>query len=158
MESRNPETLVSYAAGELDLETAQALEQHLASCSHCRAVAAEQAALWKALDKWQAPSVSLDFDRRLYRRMEEEARRSFWQRMAHPFRPMLLRQFVPLTVSAGLLLMVGLILEHPHKVATASHRAEAVRAEQVERTLDDLELLQQFSAAQTASADHADAM
>ena len=44
MENRNQEMLVAYAAGELDRETAAAVERHLAACPACRSLAAEQAA------------------------------------------------------------------------------------------------------------------
>ena len=66
-----------------------------------------------------------------------------------------LRQALPLTASAGLLLMAGLLLQHPTPVAPA---APIVRANQVERTLDDLELLRHFNAADTDQSPHPDAM
>jgi len=85
MESHNPEMLVAYAAGELDAATAEAFERHMAECAGCRSVAGEQTALWKALDAWEAPPVSLDFDRRLYRRIDEEAGVSWRQRFSRAF-------------------------------------------------------------------------
>src|ERR1700693_6023091 len=110
IESRNPEMLVAYAAGELDLETTQALELHMAGCPDCRSMAAGQTAVWKALDAWEAPLVSPDFDRRLYRRIGQGTRLSWWERLTRPFRPMPLRQLLPLTATAGLLLVAGLRL------------------------------------------------
>ena len=101
--------LMAYAAGTLDPSTAAALEQHLAVCAACRSLADEQIAMWKALDIWEAPSVSPDFDRRLYSRIDSEVRLSWWERLARPFRPMPLRQTLPLAASACLLLMAGLI-------------------------------------------------
>ena len=131
IESRNPEMLVAYAAGELDLETARALERHLAGCAACRSVAADQAAVWKALDAWEAPAVSPDFNRRLYRRIEQGVRLSWWERLTRTFRPMPLRQALPLTATAGLLLMAGLLLQHPTPVAPARtarrNRARRIR-------------------------------
>lgn len=149
--------LVAYTAGELDLATARALEAHLAGCPACRSLAAEQAAVWTALDAWEAPPISPDFDRRLYRRIEQEARFPWWARLARPFRLMPLRQALPLTATAGLLLMAGLLLRHP-ATAPVPTRAESVRAEQVERTLDDLELLRQFTPAGSAESGHSDAL
>lgn len=145
MEMGNPELLVAYAAGQLDLEAKMKLERHLAGCPKCRSLAAEQAALWKALDAWEAPPVSPDFDRRLYRRIHEEVRHSWWERVSRPFRPMPLRQALPLTATACLLLMASLLVKHPGNLHPVEPRAETVRVEQVERTLDDLELLDQFS-------------
>ena len=155
----NPELLLAYAAGRLDLTTTGALEQHLAGCAACRSVAAGQIAVWKALDAWEAPAVSPDFDRRLYRRIEQEGPLSWWDRLARPFRAMPLRQALPLTASAGLLLMAGLILHRDSGPITpvAPHR-EIVRAKQVERTLDDLDLLRQFGASGSAEGVHRDAV
>lgn len=158
IESRNPEMLVAFAAAELDLETAGALERHLAACPACRSLAAEQAAVWKALDAWEAPPVSPDFDQRLYRRIGGDAPASWWQRVTSLFRPLPLRRALPLTAIAGLLLMAGLLLQHQGKVAPVEPRGESVRAKQVETTLDDLELLQQFGAAGSAESGHPDAM
>ncbi|MGA2591452.1 MAG: zf-HC2 domain-containing protein [Bryobacteraceae bacterium] len=147
IESRNPEMLVAYPAGELDLETASAVERHLAQCPACRSLAADQATVWKALDAWEAPRIALDFDQRLFRRIREEVRFSWWERISRPFRPLPFRQALPLTVSACLLLMAGLVLQHPGKIGLVKPRHETVRLDQVERTLDDLELLRQVGMA-----------
>jgi anti-sigma factor RsiW len=158
IQSRNPETLVAYAAGTLNPETARALEGHLADCADCRSMAAEQTAVWKALDAWEAPEVSCDFDRRLYGRIDREVRFSWWERCTRLFRAMPLRQAVPLTASAGLLLMAGLLLEHPGPSVGVRPRAEIVRANQVERTLDDLDLLRQFGTPEPTESVDRDAM
>ena len=159
IESRNPEMLVAYAAGELDLETARAVEQHLDGCANCRAKAADQAAVWNALDAWEAPPVSPDFNRRLYGRIEQGVPISWWERLTRPFRPMPLRQALPLAATAALLLMAGVILQHSGPLAPAAvPPSQTVRADQVESTLDDLDLLRQFGAANSAEGAHPDAM
>jgi anti-sigma factor RsiW len=159
IEDHNPEILIAHAAGTLDPVTARALEQHLGGCSACRSLAAAQAALWKALDVWEAPAVSPDFDRRLYRRIEQQVRLSWWERMVRPFRAMPLSQALPLTASAGLLLMAGLILQrNPGPPQVAPPHGEVVRANQVERTLDDLDLLLQFGTSDSAKSGHHNAM
>ncbi|HUO30579.1 MAG TPA: zf-HC2 domain-containing protein [Bryobacteraceae bacterium] len=158
MESHNPEMLVAYAAGQLNQEALAAFEKHLSGCPACSATAADQMAVWQALDVWEAPSVPSDFDRRLYGRIDAEQRLTWWERLARPFHPLMLRRILPLTATAALLLMAGLILERPAAVAPATKGAESVRAEQVERTLDDLELLGQFSAARPGTQEYRDAM
>jgi len=158
MESRNPEMLVAYSAGELDPETASALERHLAGCPACRLLAADQAAVWKALDAWETPRIALDFDQRLFRRIREEVRFSWWERISRPFRPMPFRQALPLTVSACLLLMAGLVLQHPGRIGPVEPRHETVRLDQVERTLDDLELLRQVGMANQPESGNSNAM
>lgn len=147
LEHRNSELLVAYAAGELDVESARALERHLDGCAACDSLAAEQAAVWKALDAWEAPPVSLDFDQRLDRRVRAEVRFSWWERLWRPLRPVPIWQALPLAAAACMLLIGGLILRFPGKVGPAAPRAETVRVDQVERTLDDLELLRQFGVA-----------
>ena len=72
----------------------------------------------EALDAWEAMPVSTDFDRRLYRRIEEEkARATWWSRLVRPFRPMfeapLMSRSVPLAAAACLLVLAGVILERP---------------------------------------------
>jgi anti-sigma factor RsiW len=157
IESHNPEMLVAYAGARLDARRAQVLEQHLAECEACRTLAGEQQALWTVLDTWQAPACSPDFDRRLYRRIDAEMRVSWWQRAFRPFRIIPLRRVLPVTAMAGMLLIAGLVMRNPGRVG-AGHAGEAVRADQVERTLHDLELLRQFSSASSSEGGHADAM
>ena len=147
MEQRNSELLVGYAAGELDPETARALERHLETCAVCHALAAGQVAVWEALDTWETPPVSPDFDRRFYHRVREEVRFSWWERLWRPFRPIPVFHALPLAAAACMLLIGGLILQHPGKIGPVEPRRETVRVDQVERTLDDLELLRQFAVA-----------
>lgn len=159
IESRHPEMLLAYAGGELGMDAARALELHLATCDACSSVVTEQVAVWKALDEWEPPVISADFNRRLYGRIEEGLRRSWWQRLTSPLREMPLRQALPLSATLGLLLMAGLILQHPDSLAPAPKpQGKIVRAEQVEKTLDDLDLLRQFDSPKSAESGHTDAM
>jgi len=158
MEDRNPEKLVAYAAGELDRETGAAIERHLSACPACRSKVAGQVALWNALDIWEAPPVSPDFDRRLYRRIREQVRLSWWERLARPFRPMPLRQALPLGAAACLLVIASFLVQQPDKLAPVQPSSEVVQADQVERTLDDLELLRQFGTANQAETPPFDTM
>ena len=134
LESRHPEILVDYAAGALDPEATHALEEHLADCVRCRSMAAEQKAVWLALDAWEAPAASPNFDRRLYSRIAAGVHFSWWERVA------------------------GLILQHPRLEAPRVEQHEIVRANQLEKTLDDLELLRQFATSDNAESVQRDAM
>jgi anti-sigma factor RsiW len=158
MEDRNSEKLVAYAAGELDRKTSAAIERHLSACPACRSLAAEQAALWNTLDIWEAPPVSSDFDRLLYRRIRDEVRLSWWERLSRPFRPMPLRQALPLGATACLLVIAVFLVQQPDRLAPVHPSGESVRADQVERTLDDLELLRQFDKANQAETPPSDTM
>jgi hypothetical protein len=158
IDGRNPEMLVDYAAGTLDSQTTGDLQRHMAGCTACRLMAADQTAVWKALDAWEAPAVPIDFDRSLYRRIDEEGRLSWWGRLTRQFRGMPLRQAVPLTAAAGLLLIAGLLLQHPDPTSRVAGHGEIVRAHQVESALDDLDLLHQFGPPDSAESAHPDAM
>lgn len=146
----NAELLLAYCARKLDPETQAILERHLAVCPECREFQRNQEAVWQALDAWEAMPVSMDFDRRLYRRIaEEQAQASWWSRLARPFMigaPLMSRS-VPLAAAACLLVLAGVILERPHDVAVPedlAERTESIQPDQVERTLDDMEMLRQF--------------
>jgi hypothetical protein len=122
-------------------------------------MATDQMAVWKALDAWEAPPISADFNRRLYRRIDEGAPMSWWGRCTRAFRLMPLRQVLPLSATAGLLLMAGLIMQHPATIGpAAAKQAPIVRADQVESTLDDLDLLRQFGTANSTEGAHPDAL
>ena len=83
------ELLLSYSARRLDPKSAAALEAHMATCPACRDFRDQQQALWKTLDQWEARPVSLDFDRRLYRRIEEHEQIGWWRRTFGPLGSML---------------------------------------------------------------------
>lgn len=147
----NAELLLSYSARRLDAETASMLEAHMASCSACREFRDSQTALWATLDEWEARPVSLDFDRRLYRRIEEQQQLGWWARLFGPARPMFLRPALPLAATACLLLVAGFIIDTPVRRPAPVAEAPQVReVEQVERTLDDMEMLRQFNLAEPA--------
>jgi anti-sigma factor RsiW len=157
----NAELLLAYCAGKLDPQTTIILDRHLAACPACRRFQQEQQTVWDALDSWQAVPVSQDFDRRLYRRIEEEqAHASWWSRLTRPFQPLsgpaFISRGVPLAAAAGLLVLAGIILVRPNEVVVVPEdlasgvRMESVQPEQVERTLDDMEMLRQLKAS-TAS-------
>ena len=66
-DGENAQQLLDYCTRKLDRPTAEILEKHMAICPACREFAAQQRAVWEALDGWEAEPVSADFDRRLYR-------------------------------------------------------------------------------------------
>jgi anti-sigma factor RsiW len=143
--------LLNYCAGKLEAETAARLEGHMAACGACREFVRGQRAVWEALDGWQAPTVSSGFDRRLYERIEAQV--GWWdllvRRWQSPLGPGVRWRTVAATAAAGLMLTAGILLQQaatapvpvPHDVA----QADTVQPEQVERTLDAMEMLNEFS-------------
>jgi anti-sigma factor RsiW len=140
------ELLLSYSARRLDAESTAILEAHMKLCPACREFRDGQRALWEALDQWEARPVTPDFDRRLYRRIEEQEQMSWWSRIFGPLRPVFLRPALPLAATACLVLVAGLIGVDPGRVAApvAVDNPQIREVEQVEHALDDLDMLRQF--------------
>ena len=92
------------------------------------------------LDLWDAPAVSADFDRRLYRRIEERAR--WWDFL---FRP---QRLVPVAAAAGLVIAAGLWVGGPGTPALNVPRTAAVDvlpADQADQALQEMEMMQEFN-------------
>ncbi len=143
----NAELLLAYCTRKLDAESAAILERHMEICPACREFASGQRAVWEALDAWEAAPVTLDFDRRLYRRIDREV--SWWNLLMRPLRPVLVRQGLPIAAAAGLLVMAGVLLERPASGPSAaqpqSAQVDALQPDQVEHALDTMHMLGEFS-------------
>jgi anti-sigma factor RsiW len=143
----NAELLLAYCNRKLDAESTAILERHMEICPACREFASGQRAVWEALDAWEAAPVTLDFDRRLYRRIDEEV--SWWNLLLRPLRPALVRQGLPIAAAACLLVMAGVLLERPAGAPPAaqpqSAQVEALQPDQVEPALDAMHMLGEFN-------------
>jgi anti-sigma factor RsiW len=139
------EFLLAYTSHKLDGKQAAALAEHAAGCTACQAFTAAQDAVWRALDGWEAPPVSADFDRRLYQRVEKEV--SWWDLLLRPFRPVMVSRAVPIAVAAGLLIAAGLWIERPGTVPVVPESAqmEALPPDQAEHALQEMDMMQEFS-------------
>jgi anti-sigma factor RsiW len=142
--------LLDYAAGKLKTGARAQMERHIEACPACREFAGAQQAVWQALEDWGPAEVSLDFDRRLYARIEQDV--SWWTRwwtdLLRPLNP-LFRHSVPIAAAAGVVIMAGLLMNRPATVpvspAPQSAQVEALQPEQVESALDDMEMLREFN-------------
>ena len=152
MENReHGQWLLDYRAGKLEPKLEAGLEEHIAACGACGEFARGQRAVWEALDGWEAAPVSADFDRRLYRRIEAQV--AWWELLVRPFRSPLRavtpRGILAATAAACLLLTAGALLERPAispaPAPTDMAQVDTVQPEQVERTLDAMEMLNEFS-------------
>jgi len=141
------ELLLAYCTRKLDSESTATLERHMEICPACREFASGQRAVWEALDAWEAAPVTLDFDRRLYQRIDREV--SWWQLLMRPLRPALVRQGLPIVAAACLLVMAGVLSERPASGPPAaqpqSAPVEAVQPDQVDHALDAMYMLGEFS-------------
>ena len=119
LEAGNAEVLLDYAAGKLKAGARAQMDRHVESCNACKQFAGAQATLWQALDKWEPAEVSMDFDRRLYARIEQNV--SWWTRLMRPLNP-LFRHSMPIAAAAGVVIMAGLLLNRPAAVPVARRR------------------------------------
>jgi anti-sigma factor RsiW len=152
--------LISEAAGTLSKTERGALERHVEGCPQCHDTLVKQRALWRALDELPAIEPSEDFDRRLYARIAEEERRPWWSAAVRAFPPFRIRSAAP-AAAACIALCGALLLHAPAPVAppeqvqpvAVGNRIDPVAVDnpididvdQVERTLDDLEMLRQLT-------------
>ena len=141
------ELLLEYAAGGLDAAGRVAVERHMEECGRCRDFVAGQRADGAALDGWEAPLVSADFDRRLYARIEREASWLNW--LPWPLGPEVIRRGLPVVAAAGLVLAAFLVMNRsepaPLAPPAAARQVEPLGPDQVETALQDMEMLREFS-------------
>jgi anti-sigma factor RsiW len=140
----NMDWLLDYAAGRLGPAQSALLARHVETCPACARFVEGQQLVWSALSQWEPRPVSADFDRRLYRRIESkpESRLGRW---FGPLQP-LWRPVVPLA-AACLLIVAGVVLHIPRaplSIGDAPMRMERIEPEQVERTLDDMQMLREL--------------
>ncbi len=146
----NTDWLLDLAAGRLRGERAAELARHVETCGDCAGFVNAQQAIWNALDEWEPEPVSLDFDRRLYKTIEAARPASGLARMVRrvigPLQP-LWRPVVPLA-AACLLIVAGVMLHAPRTLmgpVDSAVRVERIEPEQVERTLDDMQMLRELA-------------
>jgi anti-sigma factor RsiW len=147
--------LLDYCAGRLKDGAGRDLESHIAECSACTEFVCGQQALWNAMNEWQAPPVSEDFDRQLDRRLRETDSSSWIERMTRALRPAFARPALALAAMC-LVMVAGLLLQNSRTgIAPAddSHAlVEKIEPEQVERALDDMQMLRELSSAPSTDA------
>jgi hypothetical protein len=149
MENREAEELLlNYVSGALDAQAAASFDQHILSCAACREFAHGQKAVWNALDLFEPATISGDFDRRLYQRIEKV---SWWDRMVAALHsPALMHRGLPIAAVAAALLVAGVVWERPSAApaksqAPLSAQVQTLQPDQVQHALDDMEMLREFN-------------
>jgi hypothetical protein len=103
--------------------------------------------VWSALDEWEMAPVSPSFSRRFWSRVAERERASWYARLADALR---FGGWKPaMTVAAAVLVVtVGFLMDHRDAVPTprtgSVSGVSVIEVDQMERSLDDLQLLKQF--------------
>jgi len=159
IERGEPGVVLDYAARKLSAESALAFERHMAGCAECHRLAEAQIAVWGAMDAWNEVPVSPDFNRRLYARIEQEELRQNvlgkWARtIAARWSPFSWRPALPVAAVCATVLTAFLI-QSPDRALVRNEpevKVESINAEQVERALDDMDMLKQLGAVIEAKA------
>src|SRR5579863_7637090 len=105
----NREWLLDYAAGHLAEEQAVVVKAHVETCHECARFVEAQQLVWNALSQWEPEGITDDFDRRLYRTIEDAKPFSWINRIFGPLQPVLWRPAFPL-IAACLMIVAGVLL------------------------------------------------
>ena len=148
----NTEILLDYCAGKLSPEVALRFESHMVECADCKSFCGAQKTTWDALDVWQPAAVSADFDRKLYARIEEHEQSGWWTRLWKRtlWQPSFSGAAVPVATACAVA-VVGVMLYLPINRLAGDHssapvlKIEKADIEQLETTLDDIEMFKQLA-------------
>jgi hypothetical protein len=151
---RSEETIdivLDYPTGRLDRARAASFEEHMAVCAECSAFLAGQNEVWKALDGWKPEAVSIDFNRRMWQKIDAAAAAPWYRKLADSLRMGAWKPALPLA-AAVLLVATAFVMDHRPSVSVtpgvAGNAGVSIsEADQVEKTLDDIMLLRQVDAA-----------
>ncbi len=141
------ELMIAYVAEALEPATQIALERHIAVCADCRDMAARQKTVWDALDHWKPAPISPDFDEKLYHRIAQEEQQGWWRCLASANWSWALRPAMPVAAACAALIVAFLIRGPLSDRDAAPQVQPQVSIEQVERALDDVDLLKQLTPA-----------
>ena len=139
------ELIIAYAARTLDPANETAFERHMEVCASCREMAAEQRTVWSALDELTPLPVSSNFDARLYQRIAEEEQYTWWQRLFRAnwsWRPAM-----PAAAACAVLIVALLVKNSGPTVVPQQPAQPNPQIEQVQRALDDMDMLKQVGEA-----------
>ena len=139
------ELMIAYVAEALEPVTQIALERHMAECADCRELAAQQKAVWDALESWKPVLISPDFDQKLYARIAREEQRGWWHRVTGGNWSWAFRPAMPVAAACVALIAAFLIRGPLSDYDSTPQVQPQVSIEQVERALDDVELLKQLT-------------
>ena len=107
--------VLDYAAGRLDAARTAVLEQHMEQCPECAALRLEQSAVWEILDAWEPAPVSIDFNRRLWQRIDATESAPWYRRLAESLRYANWKPAFPLA-AAIVVIAAGFVLDHPRDI------------------------------------------
>ncbi len=141
--------LLEYSARRLDAARATLVARHVEVCAECSAFLAGQTAVWDALDAWEPPAVSMDFNRRLWQRIDRATEVPWYRGLLNALHGANWKPVFPM--AAAVLVIAGaFVLDHQgERVVTpgaGTPGVSIIEADQLEQTLDDIQLLRQLDA------------
>jgi anti-sigma factor RsiW len=154
------DVLLDYTAGRLDKAKASLFERHADGCARCASLRTTQAEVWASLDAWKPEPVSAGFNRELWRRIDAIKTPSWSERLAAALHFNLWKRVAPLAVAMGLV-VTAYVLDHstnqptaPAPQTNAAMVVTATQADQLEQTLDDMQLLHAVDSEVSAKPAH----
>jgi hypothetical protein len=146
----NASLLLEYCDRKLPLPLMLDLERHIGACPNCQQMLAAQKVVWEALDTWEPEPVSADFNRRLFARIaQERVDGPLWSTLASRLSGWAFRGWKPaVPMAAAAMAVVAVVLLRAPDGSDLQRKAQMepapVDIEQVEKTLDDMEMLRQL--------------
>jgi anti-sigma factor RsiW len=139
------DVLLDYTAGRLDDARRARLEAHMAECEECAEFRAEQGELWRALDRYETPEISAGFNRGVWQKIDAAAAEPWYACFGRGLREGAWKPVFPLAAAAALVAAGFLFDHHEGKASSQIALVSAAEAEQVQITLEDLQLLQNLN-------------
>ena len=154
------EILLDYCSQRMDPERAVDFRLHVADCVDCKQVVEAQEAVWAALDSYEAIPVSMDFDRKLWAKIDAEDAQPWWQRAWIRVTggpaigwPNYLFNWKPILVAAtACAALAGVMLVTTPDIRTPDPTMDVQSQklmEKVESALDDVDILNQVGVIET---------
>ena len=113
----------------------------------CVCTAGQMAGVGCRFDAWEPPPVSVDFNRRLWQRIDRAAELPWYRGLFGALRAANWKPVFPMA-AAVLVIAGGFLLDHPGERAVtpkgATTGVSVIEADQLEQTLDDIQLLRQL--------------
>ncbi len=154
------EILLDYCSQRMDPDRAADFRLHVADCGDCKQVVEAQEAVWSALDSFEAMPVSMDFDRKLWAKIDAEDARPWWEQAwarvadgAAMGWPMYLFNWKPMLVAATACATLAAVMIVNTPSGTVSDQPVTLDNQKlmqnVESALDDIDMLNQVGVIET---------
>ena len=156
--NKNAEVLLDYSSGKLTPDVVAMFESHMESCEDCRTFSIAQRSAWEALDVWEPIPIPADFDRKLYARIDQFEQSGWWTKLWHrsmwqsgSFGPAMPIATACLTLALGVMLYLPVNHKPVLDLTSPQTRIESSDLEQIETTLEDIEMFKQLTPASARS-------